>query len=358
VKKILNNNLVKHHRKAWVYSFDKLIPYPFQAHINYLPAPVFKECLRGFKQAPGNTKPRNFSQWINSQFGQGIARHFMVSYNSKFWQIPLTDLSHQWAKRFVVVPKLKDLTASEPSQSLGYHASFYYPENGGIDSLVNGLVNQAGPIQLNKQAVKINLSEKTVVFSDGAKEKYDVLISTLPLPELGAIITDLPDTIKQSFAKLKWVSVLNVNLGINRELDNNCHWIYFPQKNISFFRVGFFSGFSRSLAPQGKSSLYIDLAYRGKPSAIKSAVSRIKKDLVKTGITKNEDNFCAEQINDIKYAYPIYDKNYSKSRQAIVKFLAKKSIICCGRFGSWEYLSMEDVILQAGNLARGINYEN
>jgi len=57
------------------------------------------------------------------------------------------------------------------------------------------------------------------------------------------------------------------------------------------------------------------------------------------------DRICLEDINDIKYGYPVYDNNYRRSREGILKFLVGNNIIPCGRYGSWRYMSMEDVIL-------------
>jgi protoporphyrinogen oxidase len=59
-----------------------------------------------------------------------------------------------------------------------------------------------------------------------------------------------------------------------------------------------------------------------------------------------------EDTNDIKYGYPIYDSNYSKSRGEILEFLAQNNIMPCGRYGSWRYLSMEDAILDGRDVAR------
>ena len=37
------------------------------------------------------------------------------------------------------------------------------------------------------------------------------------------------------------------------------------------------------------------------------------------------------------------------------KFLSTHNIISCGRYGSWRYLSMEDVITESKEIARGVS---
>jgi len=42
-----------------------------------------------------------------------------------------------------------------------------------------------------------------------------------------------------------------------------------------------------------------------------------------------------------KYAYPIYDLSRCENVSIILDFLKHYEIYSIGRFGSWEYLSME-----------------
>jgi protoporphyrinogen oxidase len=103
------------------------------------------------------------------------------------------------------------------------------------------------------------------------------------------------------------------------------------------------------------SSLYVEVAYsREKPLDKKNAVSFILKDLKKVGILSRYDRICAQDINDIPYGYPIYDAQYSRIRGRILSFLDSNHILCRGRYGSWRYMSMEDVILEGRETAEHI----
>lgn len=188
--------------------------------------------------------------------------------------------------------------------------------------------------------------------ASGNKEKFDYLISTIPLPEMRYLIKEPPNRVVFLFKRLRWNSIFNINLGIDRKDRTGRHWIYFPQKEYRFFRVGFPHNFSHHLTPQDKSSLYIEVSYsENKPINKNNIVSYIKKDLIKTGILSASDRIYIEHINDIKYAYPIYDINYQKAREKILKFFVQNNIISCGRFGSWRYMSMEDAILDGRRVA-------
>ncbi len=59
--------------------------------------------------------------------------------------------------------------------------------------------------------------------------------------------------------RLDWSVVACLNLGIARAgLGDGAHWIYFPDDDVPFYRVGFPSNFSETVAPPGASSMYVE----------------------------------------------------------------------------------------------------
>jgi len=359
IKGLLKDNLVQHKRSAWIYSYGQYLRYPFQANLYGLPSSVVKECLLGFIDTLKNGRPKrgnpNFLDWINRTFGEGIARHFMIPYNTKFWTLPPQELTCEWLDGFIPVPSLNQLlegTIEESQRQFGYNARFFYPKRGGINQLPLAMARQIKNIYTHCQITEINLFRKEIKMISGNKEKFDYLVSTIPLPELPCMIKELPPEIKSAFSKLRWNSIFNLNLGIDSKDCDGQHWIYFPQKDMRFFRIGFFHNFSSSLAPVDKSALYVEVSYsKDKPIDKSNIVLRIKEDLKKVGILKQENRVCIEDINDIKYGYPIYDTYYNQARQEILEYLTRKNIIPCGRYGSWRYMSMEDVILDGKEVA-------
>jgi len=360
VKNLLEGNLTEHQRNAFIYSFGKYRRYPFQANLYGLPAPVVKECLLGFLAAHRNgngkkTKDKNFLKWITLTFGQGIARHFMEPYNYKFWTLPPAEITSEWAQSFIPIPTLSQIiegTLEESKRLFGYNAHFWYPKRGGIGVLPEALRRQIKNIHTRSEVVGIDLKRHEMKLARGQNVPYDILIFTSPLPQMRDLIMKMPQQVGSSFAKLKWNSIFNLNLGIERQDTSNRHWIYFPQGEISFFRVGFPHNFSGTLAPKGKSSLYAEVSYSEFRPIDKKKIARlIERDLKKVGIITQNERVSVRDAIDIKYGYPIYDANYSCSRENIIKFLRQNDLWPCGRYGSWRYMSMEDVILDGAMLA-------
>jgi len=352
VKSLLGNNLAEHKRSAWVYSSGRYIRYPFQANLHTLPAGVIQECILGLISRDGKfkgNKDNNFLEWIHSTFGKGIARHFMVPYNTKFWTVHPREMTCAWLGGRVPRPSLRQIVqgAIEESQrEFGYNSRFWYPKKGGISQLPDALAGNIRGVRTGCAAKEINLAKKEITLASGDKEKFDYLIFTMPLPELPHIIKDLPKDIQAQFKKLKWNSIFNLNLGAHESNLNGKHWIYFPARGTSFFRLGSYTNFSASLAPADKKSLYVEISYsKDKPINKGAIIAKIMKDIEKIGILKSRDEVCLEDTNDIKYGYPIYDQNYLSARGVILKYLQGNKIFACGRYGSWKYMSMEDALL-------------
>ncbi len=363
IKGLLGNNLVKHQRSAWIYAYGRYIPYPFQANLYTLPHPVIKDCILEFMRVARASRFKDgkgltFLDWINYTFGKGIAKHFMVPYNTKFWTLSPDKLNCDWIDGFVPVPTLNQIiegTMDETKKRFGYNVHFWYPKEGGISQVPLALAEKIKNIHTNCKITEINLSDKEIKMSSGNTEKFDYLVSTIPLPEMSRLIKGLPLKIKSALSKLRWNSIFNLNLGINDKDYNGRHWIYFPEKALCFFRVGFPHNFSSSVTPKDKIALYVEVSYsKYKPFDKANAVKHIKSGLKKAGILASEERICVEDINDIQYGYPIYDKNYRIVRDEVLRFLARNNIIPCGRYGSWRYMSMEASIIDGRNVIKYI----
>jgi len=173
------------------------------------------------------------------------------------------------------------------------------------------------------------------------------------------LIDKVPKNVKLAANNLKYTSVLNVNIGVNRLITDK-HWIYVPEKDFIFYRVGFYSNISPYLCPQNTTSIYTEISYNKEnplPISKEELIDRVIDDLTKMEILRKEDKILVTKILDIKYAYVIYDHNYSKNLKIIHNFLNKHDIYSIGRYGGWKYSTMEDAILDGKRIADKINAE-
>jgi protoporphyrinogen oxidase len=71
---------------------------------------------------------------------------------------------------------------------------------GGMQTLVDALVQRVKAVSYGQRAVEIDTARKTVVFGTGYTAWYDGLISTIPLQELLKLIKDAPGDIADAAA--------------------------------------------------------------------------------------------------------------------------------------------------------------
>ncbi|MDD4899138.1 MAG: FAD-dependent oxidoreductase [Candidatus Omnitrophica bacterium] len=360
IRNLFQENLIEHKKSAWVYSYNRFTRYPFQANLFGLPRPVIKECLSGFIDAQRNLPHKakhgfSFLEWMHLTFGKGIARHFMVPYNQKFWTVDCKELTCDWFGGFIPRPTLKEIISGalrENKKVFGYNAAFWYPKQGGIQEVSKAFSAKVKHLYLGYEAESLDFKKREVSFKNGRRYRYDALILTLPLPEIAALGKNLPSGVRGALKNLKYNSIFNLNLGISGNGTPDKHWVYFPEKKFVFFRAGFPKNFSASLAPPGASSVYAEVSYSGeKPLDKKRIGGKIINGLKHAKVIKPKDKILIQDSNDIKYGYIIYDRLRAPSLKSINGYLRKQRVFPLGRYGAWSYKSMEDCLLDGKQIA-------
>jgi UDP-galactopyranose mutase len=309
-------------------------------------------------QASRNGGPNDFHDWVLQTFGSGIAKHFMLPYNEKFWKQDLRTITADWVAWAIPKPTLEEVVNGAlglTNKGMGYNPKFIYPKNGGIDCLPQALARPIRRVRTNEAVEYIDPQKKYVRMTSGVEEPYDYLISSLPLPVVYRMLKDTPDTLLAASQKLHAISVLNINLGINRPNIHDQHWLYFPENQFVFTRVGFPMNFSKSAGPEGASSMYIEITHSSEEKInLDEAVERSILDLQKCGILEKSDRVLTCHIIDIKYAYVVFDEHRQTHLQKLIDYLESRDIYPAGRYGQWDYHSMEDSILSGKKAADAI----
>jgi protoporphyrinogen oxidase len=352
VAKILPDAFNAHERLAAIHSKSVTTPYPFQANTYGLPPQVVKECVIGFVEsmnANGNGGPKNFHDWVIRTFGTGIAKHFMLPYNEKFWKQDLRTITSDWVSWSIPKPSLEEVVNGAlglTNKGMGYNPKFIYPRNGGIDCLPQALARPVRQVYVNEPIESIDAKRRAIRLSSGREQPYDFLVSTLPLPLAFNMMRDTPDSLLASSKRLHAISVLNINIGIDRPGISDQHWIYFPENEYVFSRIGFPMNFSRAVAPKGTSSMYIEITHQPHEKMnVDEMFDRSIRDLRTCGILQDSDRVLTRHVLDIRCAYIVFDEHRQQHLQDLVGYLESRDIFAAGRYGLWDYYSMEDSIL-------------
>lgn len=344
----LGDDVLEVERRSLIWSHGTYTRYPFQANTYGLPPDVAYECLTGFVKAHFASEkptPRNFEEFCLQHFGEGISKHFMIPYNTRLWGVSPKDITAAWCSRFVPLPKLEDVLAGavgKTAPEIGYNARFLYPRLG-IGELAKGMAKSLPvPLELERAPRAIDILAREIHFENEIVP-YDVLVSTLPLPTLIDLLQSVPDEVKAASRRLRCTHLYYLDVALDGPCGKPLHWVYVPEAEYPFYRVGCYSHFSSAMAPPGMANLYVELADRQEPD-LNVLLPKVEQGLREMGLLDSTTNIRFARVRRIDHAYVIFDHDYFSSLDVVMPFLEKNRIVTTGRYGGWNYSSMEDAL--------------
>jgi protoporphyrinogen oxidase len=327
------------------------IEFPFQRNIHQLPQAEFIECLVDLYEAEaarlgGAAEPTTFLQMLYRRFGRGITEKFLAPYNQKLYACDLDSLDRDAMGRFFPPASFADVMGNlrdAASNDRGYNARFSYPVGGAI-SYIHALLADlpTGSVALNEPVVTIDVEAKTAI-TNTRRIKYGTLVSSAPIPRL----LKMAPALAQSENPFSSNQVLVFNLGFDRKGPRDLHWMYFPEAEYCFYRVGWYD----NILDSDRMSLYIEIG-------------------MKAGASYDVDELRAQVIADLTRAHVVADHQllswhcvvmnpaYCHISQPSVAAVSKIRAIAAphklysiGRYGGWTYCSIEDNMVEARALA-------
>lgn len=334
-------------RNAKIYFNGRFVSYPFELSLCELDIDDAVECIHDFILAQNGEEPSNYRDWLIWNFGQAIASYYMIPYNEKIWTYPLDQMETKWMQGKMPLPSKKDILRSmllkDPTERKMPHSSFYYPLNGGIQSFINCLAKGLN-ICVNSSITSIERIEDK--WSINHENLYDYVISTIPLPVLGNVMTYLPSKITKHIQGLKYNSLTTVLFECPK---TDITWLYIPSHEYRSHRVGYQS----SLTPNANDNCNMGAA------ALEIIGPRF--DVTRLSEQKNiipEELEYRQSLDSefTEYAYVIHDLDYRSNVNAIYDFFdSVPSFSIHGRWGKWNYNNMDLCIWDSMELAKKIN---
>jgi protoporphyrinogen oxidase len=350
-------------RRAGIWSHGRFTRYPYQVNTHGLPPEVVAENLLGFVDAHYGEKgralrerePANFAEFILRHLGEGFAKNFMFPYNAKLWTVHPREMSTAWMGRFVPRPTVEQVVRGAlglEGDDAGYNASFRYPREGGIEAFVRALAARLPrAAECGVAPVALDPARRTATLSTGEEVRWRRVVSTIALPEAVRLCGDAPAPVREAARALRATTVTYVNVGARDVGAPPFHWVYLPEERYAPYRVGSASAAVPSLAPEGRRSFYVEFSA---PAPLDAAFAerRAREALADLGFVRSPDDVLFAEVRAIPHAYVIYDDRYGPAKEEIVRWLAERDILVAGRYGSWEYSSMEDALLGGRAAAR------
>ena len=339
-----------------IFFKDRLIDYPFQMNIHQLPQADFIDCLYDLFTKDEDIRQTDFLEMLYAKFGKSITEKFLRPYNEKLYATDLHNLDKNAMGRFFpYADKEAIIRNMKESQNSSYNDTFMYLKKGTgyfIDKLFAKI--DKNKVLFDTPVVFIDPVKKVVKTSDEKIIVYKNLINTMPFNQLLKLLNQ--DTATEFSNQLSYNKVLVLNIGFDKPSSKFTeeHWVYFPDKNLNFYRVGFYN----NILNQKKLSIYVEIGFS--KTGTFNTEQELEKALVglaEVGIIDSSMKLVDSNILIMDPAYVHIAEKTNQSIQKQMKDFEKEHIYNLGRYGRWTYNSMEDCMELADQLSEKLKLQ-
>jgi hypothetical protein len=144
--------------------------------------------------------------------------------------------------------------------------------------------------------------------------------------------------------------VLVFNLGFDRKGPRGVHWMYFPDRALSFYRVGWYD----NIFEADRMSLYVEIgAAHDATFDVEALRERVLEDLRREHIVTDHQLVAHHHVVlDPAYAHITHASIAETAR--LRALLAAQDVYSVGRYGGWTYCSIEDNLIETRALAASL----
>lgn len=352
IDEVDDNDIISKDKCTKIIYKDLLVDYPFQTNIHQLDKQEFIDCLYDLFNKEEKEDYDSFLDMLYGKFGKSIVEKFLKPYNEKLYACDLKTLDKDAMGRFFPYANIRQIINNmKANEDVSYNNKFLYPRNGAgsfIDILYNKI--DKNKVKLNTKIEEIDYQNKTVKTSDGEVYQYEYLINTAPLNHFLNLFTS--KEFEDLESRLSYNKVLVFNLGFNKKSKfNKEHWMYIPDKETNFYRIGFYD----NILDSDKLSMYIEIGYD------KNAVINVDEQLKLTLENLKKHGIITDDMELEEYCSIIMDPAYvhingdvDREITKLKEYFKENNIYTIGRYGAWTYCSMEDSMIAAKELAEKI----
>jgi protoporphyrinogen oxidase len=338
-------------KRSFIRYAGRDVDFPFQKNIHQLPRDEFIDCLVDlYESAHGpdddddDGAHASFARMLYARFGRGIAERFLIPYNEKLYACDLDELDVDAMGRFFPHADIADIVHNmRHPDNTSYNASFTYPLGGAIQyihALLRDLPDDA--VSYGERLVAIDFPAR-IATTTRRRIRYQQLVSSAPLNRLATATG-----IEHDAAAFSWNKVLVFNLGFDRKGPKQPHWIYFPDRELRFYRVGFYD----NIMDGPKMSLYVEIGAGSDARLdVEAERARVLADLTRVGIVDGHELVSWHSVV-LDPAYVHVTQRSLAETARLREILAAGGVYSVGRYGRWTYCSIEDNIIETRELAR------
>ena len=337
------------------------IRHPVQCNLNVLPPNLVVDILKDFFVAShrgGESAIHNYAEWLHAAYGKTFADTFPIVYGRKYHTIAADQMTTDWIGPRMYRPNLDEILHGAlvgQKQAAHYVDTFRYPVKGGFMAYLRPFAERYD-VRLRHKLIALDPRARVLCFENGVTLHYDVLISSIPLPDLISMIDGAPGKVREAARTLAFTTTVLVNLGVDRDDLSDTHIRYFYDEDIIFPRINFPHMFSPHNAPPGKGCIQAEVYFSDKYKPLRappeSLVAPVVDDLRRCGILRENDVLLFAETRTIRYSNVIYDHYRREALEIVHRYLDEIGVHYCGRYGCWDHAWTDEAFKSGENAAR------
>ncbi len=328
---IPKDNFNKFNTKVLIDLEGHPVEFPIELNLWQLPVDLQVEYLHSYIAAAGNEKKDydNFEDWIRNYLGDKIADNYMIPYNKKLWCLDIATLNTDWLSK---IPKtdiklvLKTIIErnSNFTEEVVSHKSFYYPKEGGFQTIFDAIYKHIEDhVELGVKVKNLKYDKENELWIIDGKYKAKKIICTIPWTVMDIEIDGFD--YEEEFKNLDYLSDV-ISLWEREPYEHDAHWKYIPSPDVEQHREFYIHNF----APHSK------------PGGVMTDINR--KRWVDNGKKWKAGVPLCEHENI--YSYPLPTKVYKEAIRNILDFSKDYNLYGLGRWGQWQYFNTDQCIKQ------------
>ncbi len=336
---------LSHEARSLNWDSIRWLPHPVQNNMFALPVnekvDLIADLAAHLASAPDEHSVRTYKDWLVHQYGNKIAERWPLTYTRKYWTVDAKDLGIAWIGSRMRRSDLREVLLGammENPPSTYYISTMRYPEHGGYRGFIAPLLTEI-ELHSNHRAIAIDNVRKSITFDNGVTTCYDRLISSIPLPLLIELMSEVPDAVRAAASTLFASKIDLISVGVRRPSVSPSLWFYIYDPDILAARVYSPSWKAPGNAPEGHSSLQFEI-YSSVRNPQKASVPVMTENCIAAletmGLAKRDEVILVHHKH-LAYGNVVFDIGMEDRRDLVRDWVLTQDVLLAGRFGEWEY---------------------
>jgi protoporphyrinogen oxidase len=331
----------EHEAVSFCWDAGYWLRHPVQNNLFPLPVEERVALIEGLaRQEQGEI--RTYRDWLVQQYGTPIAARWPLVYTEKYWTIPAEEMGTDWIGPRMRQAALNEVllgAMAERAPNTYYVSVMRYPKKGGYRAFIEPLI-EAAEIRTEARVVCVDPARRLVSLAGGGDVPYESLVSTLPLPNLVAMMPAVPESIRADAESLFATRVDLISVALRRPEVSPSLWFYIYDRDVLAARVYSPSWKAANNAPEGCSSLQWEIyssVRRPQTASVAEMTENCLAAMERMGLATRSDVIFTHHKH-LPFGNVVFDLGMEARRDRVRAWVEAQGIALAGRFGEWAYL--------------------